>query len=101
MMEEQTISCEIIAAVGTAKSYFIEAIRAIRKKEYQKAEECIRLGQSAYEDGHKLHQAILTSFALGEVVNLDILLVHAECQMMSAEDFSIIAQEMLDDSKNY
>lgn len=31
----------------------------------------------------------------GTEVHVDLLLVHAECQMMSAEDFKVIAEEVI------
>lgn len=96
--DSQEISFQIIGAVGEAKGLFIEAMRAVRAGDLERAQECVAQGDEAYQRGHAVHGTILASFASGEDVPMDILLVHAECQMMSAEDFSVLAHEALDDA---
>lgn len=97
MNEEITeISCKIISAVGGAKSSFVEAIEESKLGNFDKAKQLIAAGKEEYKAGHHAHAKLLEKFANGENVNVDILLVHAECQMMSAEDFLILAQNFLD-----
>lgn len=91
------MSCRIIAAVGEAKGLYIEAIQYAKKKDIDKAKEKIEQGDSSYAQGHQIHKDLLTKFASGEKIDVDILLVHAECQMMSAEDFQVIAKEFIDE----
>lgn len=96
MADISDVSCEIIAAVGAAKGNFIEAIRYARNKQLKEAKEAYEEGVKNYNQGHKTHHELITKFAQGDKIDLDILLVHAECQMMSAEDFMVIASELID-----
>lgn len=90
------ISCDLIASVGNAKGLFIEAIQMAKQKDIKKAQDLLHEGEVAFQEGHQIHQKLLTKFANGEQIDTNILLVHAECQMMSAEDFQIIAEEVID-----
>ncbi len=47
-------------------------------------------------EGHHAHGGLLTQEASGDKVKVDLLLVHAEDQMMSAETFRIMAKEIID-----
>ncbi len=89
------VSLEIIGQAGTAKTSFIEAIRFASKGMIQEAEQAYAEGDEAFVEAHKTHAAILTKFANGENIDVDVLLVHAECQLMSTEDFKVIAEELI------
>ena len=89
-------TCEIIAVVGSAKSAFIEATRAAREKDIARAKELLNIGSEQFQQGHCLHADLLRRFANGEEIELDILLVHAECLLTSAEDFQTIARELIE-----
>lgn len=90
------MSCRIIAAVGEAKGLYIEAIKSAKIKDIDQAIAKIEEGDRCYAQGHSIHKELLTKFASGEKIEVDILLVHAECQMMSAEDFQLIAKEVVE-----
>lgn len=90
------LSCEIIAAVGSAKGLYIEAIQQAKKGNIKEAKQCVAEGEAAFLKGHTIHSSLLSEIASGNKMDVDLLLVHAECQMMSAEDFSIIAAELIE-----
>ena len=46
-------------------------------------------------DGHAAHGELLTKFANGELPPMDILMTHAEDQLMSAEAFGILAEKFI------
>jgi len=96
MKDIAEVSCAIVAAVGTAKGEFVEAIRYAKKGNIEEAKKAYEQGVSDFNLGHKAHQELLTEFANGVKIEADVLLVHAECQMMSAEDFKVIAEEVID-----
>ena len=89
-------SCAIIAAVGAAKGCFIEAMRYARDNQIEDANKVYEEGVQNYNVGHQVHHELVTQFANGVDVGCDILMVHAECQMMSAEDFMVLSKEMID-----
>lgn len=95
MNELELISFQIISAVGTAKSTFIEAMRLAEKNEFEAAEEKIKEGQSEFLEGHKAHASLIQKEAAGDNVNINMLLMHAEDQLMSAETIKIMAEEII------
>ncbi|MDA3731314.1 PTS lactose/cellobiose transporter subunit IIA [Niameybacter massiliensis] len=96
-MEELELLCfEIIANVGNARSLYIEAIRAAKTGDFEKAELLIKEGEESFELGHKAHANLIVKEANGEPVKVGVLLLHAEDQLMSAEGFKIIANEFID-----
>lgn len=98
--ELANLSCEIIATVGSAKGQYIEAIQLAKMGQVEEAKQCLDKGEQDFLKGHDIHRELLSKMANGEDIKVDLLLVHAECQMMSAEDFLIIANEVIDFMEN-
>lgn len=88
----ELIAFEIISSVGTARSCYIEAISEAKKGNYEKAEELIAEGEKVFIEGHDKHNELLQKEASGD----NVVILHAEDQLMSAEGFKIIAQEFID-----
>ena len=88
----ELIAFNIIATVGTARSSYINAIDEAAEGNFEKAEELIKEGQEAFTQGHDAHAQLLVKTAQGESVTMDLLLTHAEDQLMSAEAFGILAE---------
>ena len=89
------ISFQIIASSGTARSYYIEAIQYAKNKEFDKAEECIQLADKEYIDAHHIHAKLIQEEAINQKSEINILLIHALDQMMSAESFGILSREFV------
>lgn len=96
MEELELISFKIISAVGSARSSFINAIQEAKAGNLDRAKKLVEEGDSYFSEGHKAHMEILTIQASGKEIKLDILFIHAEDQMMSAETMKIISQEFID-----
>ena len=97
LKEEVTnISCEIIALAGSAKSAFIESIRAAKEDDLEKAKELLEVGYEQFHQAHNIHASLLKRFADGENIDINIILVHAECLLTSAEDFKVISHEVVE-----
>lgn len=92
----ELIAFQIISSVGTARSCYIEAIQEAKKENYDRAYELIKEGDSTFIEGHDAHNSLLQKEASGENNLVNLLLLHAEDQLMSAENFKIIAQEFID-----
>ncbi|SFO07009.1 PTS lactose/cellobiose transporter subunit IIA [Proteiniclasticum ruminis] len=96
-MEGIELVCfEMIAANGSARSYFMEAIEAAKEGNFEEAEKLMEEGEKMLAEGHHAHGGLLTQEASGDKVKVDLLLVHAEDQMMAAETFRIMAKEIID-----
>lgn len=92
----ELVAFQIISAVGTARSCYIEAIQEAKQGNFTKAEELIAEGDKTFIEGHDAHNKLLQDEASGQGSNINILILHAEDQMMSAEGFKIIAQEFIE-----
>ena len=87
---------EIISSVGQARSYYIEAIQEAKSKNYEACNQLVRKGNEMYAKGHHIHQSLIQQEAGGIKVDLNILLTHAQDQLMSAESFKILCDEFID-----
>ncbi|SFT81756.1 PTS system, cellobiose-specific IIA component [Selenomonas sp. GACV-9] len=92
---------QIISAVGTARSCYIEAIQEAKKGNYESAEKLIKDGDEAFVEGHDAHAGLLQKEASGEGGNINLLILHAEDQLMSAEGFKTIALEFIEVYKRF
>jgi cellobiose PTS system EIIA component len=96
-MENNELICfQIISAVGTAKSMYLEAIQEAKKGEFEKAASLIEEGRNVYTQGHHAHATLIQQEANGEKTEINLLLLHAEDQMMSAETIKIMAEEFIE-----
>lgn len=99
-MEGIEMSCfQIISNVGMARSSYIEAIHKAREGNFEEAQKCMKEGEQQFLVGHNAHMELLQKETQGENVGSNLILIHAEDQLMSAENFKIIAQEMIEDQK--
>lgn len=97
----ELIAFQIISAVGTARSCYIEAIQEAKKGNYEVAERLIKDGDEAFVEGHDAHAGLLQKEAAGEGGNINLLILHAEDQLMSAEGFKTIALEFIEVYKRF
>lgn len=87
---------EIISSVGQARSLYIEAIQEAKSKNYERCNELVREGNQMYAKGHHIHQRLIQEEAGGNRVELNLLLTHAQDQLMSADAFKILCDEFVD-----
>lgn len=92
----ELISFKIISAVGMARSNYIEAIQEAKKGNFDQARAMIKEGEASFILGHTAHASLIQKEASGTPVTPNLLLLHAEDQLMSAEAFKIIADEMIE-----
>jgi len=97
----ELIAFQIISAGGTARSCYIEAIQEAKKGNYESAEKLIKDGDEAFVEGHDAHAGLLQKEASGEGDNINLLILHAEDQLMSAEGFKTIALEFIEVYKRF
>lgn len=93
-MEE--IAFQIISNVGMAKSLVIEALRDVRKGNYQVAEDKIKESQKFLVEGHHAHVELIQKEAQGEKLEFSLMIMHAEDQLMSAETIKDLAKELIE-----
>ncbi len=92
----EMICFQIISNVGAARSSYIEAIQKAKQGDFEGALECVEAGQKQILVGHEEPFELIQRESKGENVGGSLILVHAEDQLMSAEQFKIIAEEMIE-----
>lgn len=97
----ELVAFRMISAVGTARSSYIEAIQEAKQGDFAKADERIAEGDEAFNEGHAAHGELLQQEAQGDKTEVNLLLLHAEDQLMSAEGFKIVALEFIDVYKKF
>ncbi len=97
MDEFENVAFQIISAVGTARSTYIQAIQKAKAGDFDRAEALIEEGSKIFLEGHHAHAVLLQQEANNTTKHpLPLLIIHAEDQLMSAEAFKILAQEFID-----
>ena len=95
-MEKLELICfQIISSAGMAKSSYIEGIQEAKKGNFERAKACIEEGKKVFTEGHKAHADLIQMETSGQGVSPNLLLLHAEDQMMSAETCKILAEELI------
>lgn len=88
---EKTISFEIIASAGEARSLAFEALKAAKKDDFDKAYDLLKQSQDAGLAAHHEQMALISKEASGDHVPVDVVLVHAQDHLMA----SMLAQELI------
>ena len=91
----ELISFQIISAVGTAKSCYVEAMGLAENGKFEEADAKIKEGEEIFVQGHSAHASLIQKEASGEGVTPTLLLLHAEDQLMSAETIKIMAERII------
>lgn len=92
----ELLSFQMISFNGSARSCFIEAIQAAKEGDFDRAEELMVEGEEQFVEGHRVHAQLIQQEAQEGETEVNLLLIHAEDQMMSAEVMKIIAAELID-----
>lgn len=95
MEDLELFSFQIITFAGEAKASFMSAIRFARTGEIDQARATYDIGVQQLIDGHKIHAKLLQHEAMGMDVNVNLLLVHAEDQLMNTETCKSNAEEFI------
>ena len=95
MEDLELISFKIISAVGSAKTSFIEAMDYAEKRDFDKAKSLIEEGEAERIKGHEVHFGLIQKEASGETTAINLILMHAEDQLMAAETFKIMAERVI------
>ena len=95
-MEGIEMTCfQIISSVGMARGSYIEAIDLANEGKFEEAEAKIKEGEEFFVQGHTAHAELIQKEASGNRVEVVLLLLHADDQLMSAENFKIIAEKFI------
>ena len=98
MTEEIEGFCfQIISLAGTARSKYIEAVRRAREGKPEEADNLIQEGKKLFLKGHESHMKLLAAQEERiDSAQMQVLLMHAEDQLMSAETIGLMAADMIE-----
>lgn len=97
MLEKmQEVGFQIIAAVGEAKSSYVEAMYLSREGKFDEAEQKIADGDNSYKDAHHFHFELLKKEAEGTELPFSLMLMHAEDQLLTTEVVKLMAVEVIE-----
>lgn len=99
MEELEQICFEIISNVGVARSAYIEAIHLAKEGLWEEANNAIKKGDEAFTLGHLAHAVLIQKEANKIKMEVNLLLIHAEDQLMSAESFKILSELFIENYK--
>ena len=92
----EELSFQSISGVGAAKSCYIEALRMSRNGDNILAQKKLDEGYNYYLTGHAAHSKLLQQTAeKADSVKINLLVVHAEDQLMSAETIKLMVEEFM------
>lgn len=92
---------EMISSAGAARSKYVEAIHKAKDECFEEAGELMNKGSEYFVAAHSIHADMLAedSAKIEESKvesSVNLILVHAEDQMMCAETFRLIAEELIE-----
>lgn len=96
MDEMELIYFKMIAGAGEARTNYMNAIEAAKDGSFEEAQEIIEKGDMAFNEGHSVHTELIQKEAGGNAAEINLLLMHAEDQLMSSEAFRFMALEVID-----
>ena len=94
--EQMAVIMTLIIFGGEAKSSAIEAIRAAKESDFDKADERIEAASKAIVEAHHGQTELLTKAANGEEVAVSIYMVHAQDHLMAGIAFVDLAREIIE-----
>ena len=88
-------SFQIIAAAGDSKGYSISAIKAAQNGEFEQAEADMKEASSLLLEAHEFQTEMITQEASGNIVPVNIILVHSQDHLTTAMIMIDQAEEFL------
>ena len=85
---------QIISFSGEARSFCFEALQQLREGKHDDSKHTYQLAKEKLYNAKHEHAKLLKEFAGGELENTNLLMVHAEDQMMAAETIYQLANEL-------
>jgi len=92
----ELISFEIISIISTAKNLYMDAIQEAKKGNFESSNQLMAEGDKIFVEGHIVHEKLIQREARGEKLTVNLLLMHAEDQLMTTETLRFFAEELIE-----
>ncbi|HIZ95759.1 PTS lactose/cellobiose transporter subunit IIA [Ligilactobacillus pobuzihii] len=94
--EQMQTTMGLIVNAGNAKSFAVEAIKAAKEGDFDKAHDKLDDAQKALVAAHNTQTGMLTKEAQGEHTQVTLLMVHSQDHLMTAITFVDLATNFVD-----
>ncbi|MBU5439631.1 PTS lactose/cellobiose transporter subunit IIA [Tissierella sp. MSJ-40] len=101
MQDLELILFQLITNAGDARAFLFKALKASREEKFDDAENYVKDAETSLLKAHEFHSSLIHQEASGELVNISLLLIHAEDQLMATETLKEITKEMILTHKKY
>lgn len=92
----ETVIMELIVNGGNARSRAIEAIKAAKSGDLEKAREKLKEAEEALGKAHDFQTNLIQNEAAGNKTEISLLMVHAQDHLMNAMTINDMAKEFVD-----
>ena len=94
--ELMEISCGLIANEGEEKGLAFDALSKAKEGNFEEARELINKSREEMHKAHAFQTQLITKEALGEKLEIGVLLIHSQDHLMNAMNFQQLAEEFID-----
>lgn len=95
-MELEGLIFEIISHTGEARGYVFEALKAAKSGEFEKAEQLMAKSDEESKIAHNVQTKLIQEEINGEGIQMNLLLVHAQDQIMTAMSEQYLVAQMIE-----
>ncbi|MBU5592546.1 PTS lactose/cellobiose transporter subunit IIA [Clostridium sp. MSJ-4] len=87
---------EIIAHTGEARGYVFDALKSAKEGDFEKAKELMEKSEEESRIAHNVQTKLIQEEINGEGVQINMLLVHAQDQIMTAMSEQYLVAQMIE-----
>jgi PTS system cellobiose-specific IIA component len=91
----ELISFQMIAALGEAKQFIMQAIEGASKGDFEAANRLIEQCKEKIKEAHQVHFELIQKEANGEKVDIGLLFMHAEDQLLTTGLMKDMAEQFI------
>lgn len=92
----QEIAFMLILNSGDGRTLVHEAFQAMRKGDFEEAEQKLEAANNAIVSAHQTQTSLLQEYASGTKIEMEIIMVHAQDHLMTTMTLREVAIEMLE-----
>ena len=95
MSESEEIAFGLISTAGTARSLYMNAMKAAREGQFDEADDLMKQAEEPSLEAHNTQTKLLVSEAQGHHIPVDVLLVHSQDHLMDSIAVGDLAVEII------
>ena len=94
-IDTQKIAMSIIAGAGEGRSMAFEALQYAKEGEFTKSDECLNNAENSIKQAHVAQTELLVLEANEKSIQINVLLIHSQDHLMTAELALDLIKEMI------